>query len=102
MKMVDISEAMDISKAPPSDAPRLVQRVFRMKIEFNKLFDKLAEKTMTETRKGQVEAHMREIYADLVSLELEAKAQKLRKSVAGGVKIEMPASKFVMRSEPGN
>ena len=101
--MVDISEAMEISEAPDKDASRMVQRVFRMKVEFNKLFDKMADKNLSEAHKKRVELHMREIYTDLASLELEAQAHKLRKSVAGGVKIQMPASKFVMRAEkPGN
>ncbi len=100
--MVDIAHAMEISKAPAPDAPRLVQRVYRMKLEFNKLFDKLTVPGLASTVKAGMEKHMREIYADLVSLELEAQAVQLRKAAAGGVTIEMPASKFTMKSEPTN
>jgi len=95
--MVELA-AIEMTAPPAPDAPRIVQRAYRMKLEFNKLFDKRASKMLTEKKKARLEVHMREIYAELISLDLEAKAKELRKAVAGGVEIKMPASKFAAKN----
>lgn len=80
----------------PDERSRVEQRVERMMLQFNKLFDQL--KKAEGAKKAQIETRMRELTASIEVAKLEAQALQLKRS--GGVNIAVPHAKFQIAKAP--
>lgn len=89
-------DPLALDSQPPADAPREVQRVWRLKLEYNNLSDKLkiALQQKNEEKVSRIRAHMQQVYGQLLATEHLAKAKV---AVTPGVNIQLPEKKFTLK-----
>ncbi len=85
---------------PDANAPRVVQRLYRVKLAANKMMDRINNPDLPDSKKVTWRWKLQEYLADIAAMEHEAAAVIVRAAMEkGGVNIEVPVANFGFKKQ---